>query len=84
MVEGLSLEEVASRFKHGDTIRWRSSPSKKRINHQGVGTYEGTLNGKILVRYAVSTRYAMQKTTTIAHTQVLLDDPQPFPLADAG
>lgn len=71
---GLTLEEVVALFKTNDPIRWHGARSKKRVGHQGEGTFQGTLNGKILVRYRVSARYAMHKTATVEHTLVILDD----------
>lgn len=78
-----TVADIAARFKRGDKIRWVGSRSKKRPGHKGEGKFEGTLGDKVLVRYTVSAGY-QDKTVPIAPWQVLLDEPQPFPLADAG
>lgn len=86
MVEepGPTLEQVVAKFKRGDAIHWLPSRSKRRPGHKGSGTYEGTLDGRVLVKYMVSTHYDQQKTMTIEPERVLLHGPQSFPLADAG
>lgn len=76
MSNELTLEEVAARYKRGDLIRWTPAPRTKptqRATHKGEGTFQGTLDGRILVEYLVSARYSQWKMIKVNHKLVVLD-----------
>lgn len=77
MSNGLTLDEVAARYKRGDLIRWTPAARTKatqRATHKGEGKFQGTLDGRILVEYLVSARYGQWKMIRVDHKLVVLPD----------